>query len=273
MDGKKIDVCDWSKGTPLIGDGWLILGDDNYRAMDPAARITPPTADLQELEIDIPKFTLGFKNPADHVKALITTEESFSVENGFSVAVDISAKIHGTENNPFGADPDDPKLGCGSISIIDAAAGIVINFEVSNRRVITLREMFDADSAEAIKPFLMCDPHLLDDVKIEPGSWHRYEIQYHRAKDSQALSPDTIKWLIDGDLVRQVDWLPQAAAAPERVAKPSQFTVNLAMFTLLDDLPDGQGGMIRGYDPEYANTTFGQGATVKWKNLEIRDAL
>lgn len=273
MTNKEIDVCDWSKGTPLIGDGWHILGDENYKAMDPVARITPPTADLQELEIDIPKFTLGFKNPADHVKALLTTQESFSVANGFSVAVDISAKIRGTENNPFGADPDDPKLGCGSISIIDGAAGMVINFEVSNTRVITLRELFDSKSPEAIKPFLMCDPHLLEDIRIEPCSWHRYEIQYHPAKDSKTQSPDTVKWLIDGDLVREVEWLPKSSPSSNTVIKPSEFTVNMAMFTLLDDLPDGQGGMIRGYDPEYTNTTFGQGATVKWKNLQIRTAL
>ena len=51
--------------------------------------------------------------------------------------------------------------------------------------------------------------------------------------------------------------------------KSAGFTVGMAIFTLLDDLPDGRGGTISGLDPNYENTTFGQGATVTWKNLEV----
>jgi hypothetical protein len=264
-----VDISDWSKGTPLIGAGWHILEDGDYRAMDGAARITTPTTRLQQLTIDIPEFTLAYPNTADHVKALMTTEEHFPIGAGFSVAVDLSARIHGTELNPFGADPDDPKLGCGSISIIDFSAGIVINFEVSNRRVITLREIFDPSAPTTVKPFLMCDPYLLEGFDIEPGSWHRYEIQYLAKEHPSTPVPDKVRWLIDGGLVREVDWLP--APGPDRVVKPSRFTVNMAIFTLLDDLPDGRGGVIGGYDPEYAHTTFGQGATVRWRNLETRN--
>ena len=53
--------------------------------------------------------------------------------------------------------------------------------------------------------------------------------------------------------------------------KPARFSVNMGIFTLLDDLPDGRGGTIPGIDPEYAQTLFGQGVTARWRNLEVAD--
>ena len=43
----------------------------------------------------------------------------------------------------------------------------------------------------------------------------------------------------------------------------------MAIFTLLDDLPDGRGGTLDGLDPDYENTTFGQGVTARWRNVEV----
>ena len=44
-----------------------------------------------------------------------------------------------------------------------------------------------------------------------------------------------------------------------------------AIFTLLDDLPDGRGGKIAGLDPNYEQSIFGQGVTARWRNLEVVD--
>ena len=61
-------------------------------------------------QINIPKFTMGFKSPLDHAKALVYTDLVFPTHRGFSVSVDMAARIHNTESNPFGVDPDDPRL-------------------------------------------------------------------------------------------------------------------------------------------------------------------
>lgn len=272
MADKTINICDWSKGSSVIGAGWQILGEEGFLCMDSTAKITAPTAELPELKVDIPVFTMGSRTPADHVKAMIGTNDSFSVKNGFSVSADILVQIHNTEKNPYGADPDDPRLGAGAIAIIDYNSGTIVNFEISNRKVITLREVFDVRTSIAGRALSMCDPHLLENFKIEPGSWHRYMIQYSLGKDTpNIMKPDKVGWFIDNHLVREVDWLPSAGPPPTPVVKPSRFKVNLAIFTLLDDLSDGMGGIIKGYDPEYKNTTFGQGATVRWRNIEIKE--
>lgn len=270
MKYEKVDTFNWSNGSPVLGAGWKILKEKNFQGIDPTAKIITPTKELPELKVDIPKFTLNYNTPADHVKALITTEDTFQVANGFLVSAEISTQIHCTEINPYGADPDDPRLASGAIAIIDDSSGIVVNFEISNRRIITLREVYNVHTSKSERAMSMCDPHLLENFTIEPGSWHRYEISYYPAEnDLKNQKPDKVKWFIDGDLVREVDWLPAAGPPPAPVVKPSRFTVNLAIFTLLDELSDGKGGVIRGYDPEYKNTTFGQGATVSWRNVKV----
>ena len=59
----------------------------------------------------------------------------------------MAVQTHYTESNPFGADPDGPRLASGSIALRDDTTGMVINFEVSNRRVLALRELFVVDTA------------------------------------------------------------------------------------------------------------------------------
>lgn len=267
----KPNFYDWSAGSPVIGAGWSIMGESDFVAMDPAAKITAPTADLPEFKIDIPRFTISANNPGDHVKAIVTTDERFSTGSGFSVAVDIAVKVHGTDANPFGADPDDPRLGSGAIALIDDSTGVVVNFEVSNRRIVALRELFVVNApggdSGAIKP--MADPVLLD-FTIEPGSWHRYEIRYYPGEDRLLTpGPDHVEWFVDNELVREVSWVATIDPPTAPVIKPVRFKVNMAIFTLLDNLPDGRGGILPGLDPEYKQTIFGQGITVRWRNLEV----
>ena len=163
-------------GSPVIGAGWNVLQAGDFTALDPTATITAPTSERPEFKIDIPRFTLGFDNPLDHVKAIVTADRRFASGGGLSVAVEMAVDVHGTEGNPFGADADDPRLACAAIALIDDSTGMVINFEVSNRRVMALRELFVVNApggAGSVLP--MADP-VLTDLEIEPGSWHHYEI-------------------------------------------------------------------------------------------------
>ena len=183
----------------MIGAGWSVLQAGDWTALDPAAQIKPPTAESPEFGIEIPKSTLSAQDPSDQVKALVVADRRFPTGGGLSVAVDIAVEVHGTENNPFDADPDDPRLGSGSISLIDDSTGIVLNFEISNRRVMALRELFVVSApggdTGGIRP--MAEPFLTD-VEIEPGSWHRYEIRYYPGEDVP-LTPgaDRAEWYVD----------------------------------------------------------------------------
>ena len=44
----------------------------------------------------------------------------------------------------------------------------------------------------------------------------------------------------------------------------------MAIFTLLDDLPDGRGGVVPGLDSQYRHSLFGQGVTARWRNLKVQ---
>jgi len=270
-DGRDFD--DWTAGSPIIGAGWHVLQAGDFTALDPAATLTTPTRERPEFKIDIPRFTIAFDNPLDHVKAIVTADRRFATGNGLSVAVDMAVDVHGTEGNPFAADPDDPRLGCAAIALIDDSTGMVINFEISNRRVMALRELFVVTAPGGVGSVLpMADPALTD-LEIEPGSWHRYEIRYDPGEDSVLTpGPDRAEWYVDGELVHQIEWVATVDPPAAPVIKPIRFSVNMAIFTLLDDLPDGRGDILPGLDPEYRQTIFGQGVTGRWRNLQVSQA-
>ena len=262
----KNKMSNWLDGTPDPGVEWHIKGN-----IDPTAKITVPTSELPEFKIEIPNFTLTCDNPADHVKAMISSNRYFSTGENFSVKVDMAVYVYGTNNNPFGIDQDDPRLGSGAIALIDDSTGVVANFEISNSKIFALRELFIVNAPRGdsgvVNP--LCDTCLLD-MQIEPGSWHRYEIHYYPGNDGILTpGPDRFEWIIDSKLVREVEWVATIDPPLAPVIKPSRFRVNMAIFTLLDDLPDGKGGIISGVDPEYKQSIFGQGVISKWRNLEI----
>ena len=268
-DGR--DPNDWSAGSSVIGQGWYVPEFEEFVAMDPTANVIAPTANNPELRIEIPSFTVGFDNPLDHVKAMVSSERRYPTGRGLSVAADIAVEVNGTDSNPFGANPNDPRLASGSIGMIDDSTGVVINFEISNRRVLALRELFvvatPAGDTGAIRP--MADPTLLD-LEIDPGSWHRYEIRYSPGEDSWlSPGPDSVQWLVDNNLLHEVNWVATVDPPAAPVIKPARFRVNLSIFTLVDDLPDGRGGTLDGLDSGYEHTIFGQGVTSRWRNVQV----
>ena len=82
---------------------------------------------------------------------------------------------------------------------------------------------------------------------------------------------DRAEWYVDGRQVHAVNWVATVDPPAPPVIKPARFSVNMGIFTLLDDLPDGRGGTIEGLDPNYEQTVFGQGVTARWRNLEVVD--
>ena len=132
---------DWSAGSPVIGAGWSVFEAGEFEALDPAAVITAPTSAQPEFQIDIPRFTLGAANPLDHAKAMVYTDSRFATGAGFSFSGEMAVKVHNTDGNPYDADPDDPRLGSGSLALLDDSTGVVLNFEVSNRLDGTARDL------------------------------------------------------------------------------------------------------------------------------------
>jgi hypothetical protein len=115
----------------------------------------------------------------------------------------------------------------------------------------------------------MADPTLLD-LEIDPGSWHRYEIRYSPGEDSWlSPGPDSVQWLVDNNLLHEVNWVATVDPPAAPVIKPARFRVNLSIFTLVDDLPDGRGGTLDGLDSGYEHTIFGQGVTSRWRNVQV----
>ena len=78
-DGR--DYNDWSDGSPVIGAGWHVPQIEDFIALDPAAEITTPTPEQPEFKIEIPRFTVGFKNPLDHVKAIVTSDRRWPIRS------------------------------------------------------------------------------------------------------------------------------------------------------------------------------------------------
>lgn len=274
MEGEGREFNDWSSGSPVIGSGWSLFNIDGADILDPLAKLTVPTHELPEFKIDIPRFTLGQDNPLDHVKAMVITDRRFPTSDGLTVSVELAVNTHGTEKNPFDADPDDPRLACGSIALIDDVSGTVLNFEVSNRRVFAMRERFAVTAPEGPGTVVPLADPILTDFNIEPGSWHRYEIIYHPGDDGW-FNPgsDCATWLVDGNIVHEVSWISTKDPPVAPIIKPANFRVVMAIFTLLDDLPDGRGGTIPGLDPNYKQSIFGQGATARWRNLKVLNSV
>lgn len=269
MRGEGYAFNDWRMGSRVLGQGWSVVEVNDFKALDLHAEVTAPTEKLPEFKVHIPSFSLARKDPLDHAKFMALSDRQFAAGEGLSVSVEMAVDVHGTDDNPYGAEPDDPRLGSAAILLLDDTSGILFNFEIGNRRIMALRERFDATAPGGKRESVaFADPHLID-LNIEPGSWHRYEIRYHPGSDGLLdPGPDRIEWLVDGRKVRDIEWTVALDPTLAPVIKPSRFRIGMGIFTLLDNLPDGRGGIIPGLDPEYRKTVWGQGVTARWRKVQ-----
>jgi hypothetical protein len=231
---------------------------------DPATRVHCAGAPERTLTVALQRFTRSHPN---HVKALLLSTESFDLEHsgGFRVGVDMAVRIHGTEANPHGLDPGDPRLAAGALVAIDPETGMVFDFFVSNDRIQPLYERLPVARA-ALGPYpaysILADP-----VPSRPDEWHRYDIRYDRTRDHVA-------WLIDGRQVyeRSHAGAPVGRGAP--IVKLRRLRFGGGLFTLLDDLCNDQERAddhprIPGFIRSNLEDRFGQGGVVSFRNFEI----
>jgi len=231
---------------------------------DPAAIVRCSGAPERTLTIDLRRFTRSHPN---HVKALLLSTETFDIglSGGFRVRVEMAVRMHGTEANPFGLEPGDPRLAAGALVTIDPETGMVFDFFASNDRIQALYERLPVARA-ALGPYpaysILADP-----VPSRPEEWHRYEIRYDRAADRVA-------WLVDG---RQIDERPHVGAPIGRsapIVKLNKLRIGGGLFTLLDDLCNDQENAddhprIPGCIRSNWEDRFGQGGVVSFRNFEI----
>ena len=172
-------------------------------------------------------------------------------------------------------DGSGPATGVSSTLVVDDGTGLVLNFEVSNRRAMTLRECFAIAASNANDSQQPMTDASIADLKIEPArSWYTYELHYSPGEDQLLCpGPDRAPWRVDGNMIHEVQWGTPPGPPQPPVVKPIRLRIGLGIFTLLDDLPDGRGGTVAGLNPNYEPTVFGQGVTARWRNLQFGTGL
>ena len=249
-------------------------GDKWYRHLpipdlwDPAATVTCTGGADATLALEARRFTLTRPDGHDNVKALIySTAEFGPAEHGiFNVAAAMRVTTFGTENNPYGVDPGDVRLGCGAFNTIDLKTWMVFDFFVSGSRVVPLYERlpFGANKDNPYPAFTELIP---TDVPTKQGEWHHYAIRYDRAQDR-------VEWMVDGKIVAVRDRVGAPAGECGPIVKIDSMKIGGGLFTMYGDLCNdrqrtGDRPGIPGLDRRYERTLFGQGASVEFKPFEI----
>lgn len=235
---------------------------------DKAASVICVGAPSNTLVIEARRFTLTRRNPHDNVKALIYSSAEFSPGKRGVVTVETQMRVDtfGTERNPYGADPDDVRLACGALNTIDLKTSMVFDFFVSSGRIVALYERlpFTLSKENQYPLFTELIPIA---VPTAPNQWHRYAICYDHRNNR-------VEWRVDGTVVaeRKNVGAPPGERGP--IVKLDSFKIGGGLFTLLGDLNNdcrqtGDGEKIRGLDPLYERTLFGQGARVEFGAFKI----
>ena len=188
-----------------------------------------------------------------------------SGSRGFTVRAEVAVETFGTERNPWGAEPGDPRVAAGALVLIDPSTGMVLDFFISNDRIQPLYERLPI-ARDKLGPYPAFSK-LLAPLPTARGAWHAYEIRYDRIAD-------TIEWRVDGAVVASRDkaGAPIGRSAP--IVKLNTLRVGCGLFTLADPLCDDQASAddhprIPGFIPDNTQDRFGQGARIAMRRVEI----
>jgi hypothetical protein len=249
---------DWAAGK------WYRHKVPDCDLWDPAAQVTCDGA----LVIEARQFTLTRRDPHDNVKALVYSTADFSPGGRglLTVAADMRVAAFGTAANPYGADADDVRLGCGAFNTIDLQTSMVFDFFVSNGRIVALYERLPF----TLRPdnrYPLFTELIPVDVPTAPDQGHRYAITYDQAHDR-------VEWRVDGAVVAERAFVGAPPGERGPIVKIKSLKIGGGLFTLLGDLDGdrartGDGKKIPGLDPCYERTLFGQGARVEFGRFEI----
>lgn len=249
---------DFAARDPWHGGKWYKHRVPDADLWDAAASV----ACAGTLVIEARRFTLTRRNPHDNVKALVYSTADFAPgERGLlTVEADMRVDTFGTAGNPYGADAADVRLGCGALNTIDFATSMVFDFFVSGGAIVPLYERLPFSLSEDDR-YPLFSELIPVDVPTSPGQWHRYAIAYDRGSDR-------VEWRVDGAVVAERDGVGAPPGERGPIVKIDAMKIGGGLFTMLGDLNNdrartGDRGKIRGLDPLYDRTLFGQGARVE----------
>jgi hypothetical protein len=182
---------------------WFIYENGDFRAKDPAARLSVLK---KRLSVNIPEYSLTTTGLDDHLKYLFflnaVNEETgmpgFRVPDAGLLKYEICARFmpRGTDENPFDAEPDDYRLSSGAVVATDFASRTSVGFLLTDRQAFVLysRSPVDIDEMNPSAFFT----YVIPAVEIDPGSEHLYKIAYDPVSHAVA-------WVIDHVPVFRLD--------------------------------------------------------------------
>lgn len=249
-------------------------GDKWYRHLpipdlwDPAAVVRCTGGPDGTLALEARRFTLTRGDGHDNIKALIYSTADFGPgERGiFTVAAAMRVNTFGTEHNPHDVDPGDVRLACGAFNTIDLKTWMVFDFFVSGSRIVALYERLPF-SAGKDNPYPAFTELIPTAVPTTHGQWHDYAIRYDRPHDR-------VQWIVDGKIVAERDAVGAPPGEQGPIVKIDGMKIGGGLFTMYGDLCNDRRQTrdcpgIRGLDPRYERTLFGQGARVEFKPFKI----
>jgi Family of unknown function (DUF6081) len=261
--GETLIYDDFSAGV-WPSPRWMKFRSAEYDLWDPETRIRCPGAPENLLTIDLPRFTTSHPN---HVKALMLSTTAFDIEQSrsFVVRVEMAVRTFGTEHNPFGLDPGDPRLATGALVLIDPETGMVFDFFVSNDRIKPLYERLPS-ARKQLGPYPAYSI-LGETVPTRMDDWHLYEIRYDRLGDR-------VEWWIDHKLVAAQVRVGAPNGMDGPIVKLRRPRIGGGLFTLLDDLSNDRATAddnprIAGFIRSNWEDRFGQGGRVSFRQFEI----
>lgn len=257
---------DFSRAGDWPGTRWLKFRTPAKDLWDPATRVDCPGAPDNTLTIEAPRFTAS--HPPHHVKALMLSSERFDLARTrrFTVRVEMAVSIYGTENNPFGAEPGDPRLATGALVIIDIQSGLVFDFLVTNTRICPLYERLPL-ARDRLGPYPAFTSFATASIPTAKGQWHSYAISY----DAEAA--ETV-WRADDQVVRRERPIGAAPGRSRPVVYPTGIQFGGGLFTILDGISQDKEEAadtppIPGLMGDWSQELFGQGGAVSYRNFRI----
>jgi hypothetical protein len=248
------------------GDKWVRADLGSGELWDSTATTAHSTEANLGFTISIPRFTLF--RPPSHAKALMLSKRAFEIEANceFGSRCEMAVEIFGTDPNPFGVEPGDPRLASGAMVTLDLATGIVLDFLVTNDRVFAVYERLPY-AQTTLGRYPAFTELIPTSVKTEPMQWHSFRISYNRATDSA-------EWWVDGEQVAHQTPVGAPRGLTSPIVKLNNLRIGGALFTLMD------GGVSREADWRWVtkplnsilksatDELFGQGGRVAFRNYE-----
>lgn len=248
------------------GTRWVKYAPGPFDLWDRNTIAECPGGPAGALTLRIPEYSLV--RPPHHVKALTLCSGALAPpdDGPLIVAVDMAARMLGTERNPFGVDPGDPRLSAAALVVLDPDSGVVMDFFVSNDRLYALYERLPFAQGR-LGPYPAFTTLFRTPVATAPGQWHRYEIRYFPADDAT-------EWWVDGSRVHRQARIGAPPGEEGPIVKIKSVRFGGGLFTLLDDLRDdrrraGDRPPVPGLISPERGELFGQGGEIALRAIAV----